>query len=73
MYVLMNNWKTNAKFRNFVRIFPNNSTEYTIDKLVEDFFKRMNTIHTKYLAQWRDKYLQLVLAKDYIPSRYLAN
>ena len=57
----MNNWKTNAKFRDFVVMFPNNSTEYTIDKLVEDFFKRVNTIHTKHFAQRRDKYLQLAL------------
>ena len=72
-HVLMNNWKTNIKFRDFVRMFPNNSTEYTTDKLVEYFFKRVDTIHTKYVAQWRNKYLHLALTGDYVPARYLAN
>ena len=69
----MNNWKTNEKSRDFVRMFPNHSTEYTIDKLVEDFFKRVNTIHTKKFTQWCDKYLHLALTGDCVPTRYLAN
>ena len=73
LYFLINNWKTHDKFKEYVRTFPNNSIEYNMDKLANDFFKRVDAIHTKHFSQWRDKYLHLALAGDVIPARYLAN
>ena len=73
LHFLINNWKTHEKFKEYVRTFPNNSIEYNMDKLANDFFKRVDDIHAKHFAQWRDKYLHLALAGDIIPARYLAN
>ena len=68
----MNNWKTNVKFRDFVRMFPKKLTEYIIYKLVEDFFKCVHIIHTKRFTHWRNTYLYLSLAGDCTPAIYLA-
>ena len=73
LHFLIDNWKTHEQFKEYVRTFPNNSIEYNMDKLANDFFKRADAIHTKHFSQWRDKYLHLALAGDSLPARYLAN
>ena len=64
------NWKTNPLFSAFLQTFPENA-DYTIEKLVSEYFKRVEDRHTKHFKQWKEKYIHLALACDELPAQKL--
>ena len=62
-----------AEFEDYVKIFPNNLIKYNIDQLANDFFNRVDNIHTKHCVQWHGEYLYLTLVEDSNTCTYVAN
>ena len=60
------------EYKPFIETFPDNdSSDYSKEKLVSEYFKQVKHWHNKHFKQWREEYLHLAIAGDTIPAKYL--
>ena len=69
---MKDNWKTKSEFDYFVRRFPEGAT-CTPDDLAKLFFTCVEEQFHKHLAQWKNKFLQIMLAVKHEPVTFLAS